>query len=149
MIENRLPADPPADLRPLFKAWIAALLDDPARADYHEAVARTGLLPLLLYGDSCFALCPDGEIVILDCRPPHRFVRLEDERKRNITVAVGVERYPELRPLLPARPPDARACPYCRGSGEIDAPGIRPEIAAKVLRCYCGGLGWIPASDPG
>lgn len=54
-----------------------------------------------------------------------------------IAIAAGVERYPWLEPLLPPRPPDARNCTNCKGSGRVGP--------ANALYCHaCGALGWQP-----
>jgi hypothetical protein len=62
-------------------------------------------------------------------------------------IAVGANTFdfPELLRLLPNRPPNAKACPQCKGTGWwtfVDAVGNEGRVV-----CYygqgCGGLGWI------
>ena len=64
-----------------------------------------------------------------------------DERMRNVALYQGSLTYPELKSLIPARPADAKDCPYCA------AKGFDPSSLGKQnIVCYCGGLGWVPAS---
>jgi hypothetical protein len=50
-------------------------------------------------------------------------------------LVAGIVRHPELRALLPVRPPDAIDC-HCRE---------HPLLASdKVLCGECGGIGWLP-----
>ena len=53
-------------------------------------------------------------------------------------VTLGTGRYPEVAQLLPDRPPGAKTCRVCDGSGYI-----RRDITGRGVVCpECGGLGW-------
>ena len=55
-------------------------------------------------------------------------------------IALGALEFPQLKELLPTRPPDAGDCPACGGSGEY--------VHAKGVLCpQCAGLGWIEAAS--
>jgi hypothetical protein len=46
--------------------------------------------------------------------------------------------------LLDAFVSDAIECPDCMGTGNSSL-GMHPALCRV---CYCGGLGWLPASEP-
>ena len=53
-------------------------------------------------------------------------------------LAIGSERIPELKEVLPARPEGARHCETCSGQGFTDLPNV-----PRFLLCQsCWGLGW-------
>lgn len=56
----------------------------------------------------------------------------------------GSKRYPELRELIQARTDEDQDCPHCNGTG-VDPMSI--ELKLDNIRCYCGGLGWIPKEE--
>ena len=58
---------------------------------------------------------------------------------RRIAIFCGAKQYPELKQLVPDRPPGAPDCPYCEGRGKVDILGVEPD----TIVCYCGGLGWL------
>jgi hypothetical protein len=37
------------------------------------------------------------------------------------------------------KPTEAVSCPHCDGRGKV-----KDKAVARLVRCYCGGLGWIP-----
>ena len=55
-------------------------------------------------------------------------------------LTLGVARYPEVAQLLPKRPPGAKDCRLCKGSGYIH----RDATGRGVVCPECGGLGWKP-----
>jgi hypothetical protein len=54
-----------------------------------------------------------------------------------------MERFPELRFLLPVRPADASECRICGGTGEP------PWQGQHLVVCGCGGAGWLPPGAEG
>jgi hypothetical protein len=59
-----------------------------------------------------------------------------------IVVGASIWSFPELLRLLPTRPPNARNCPHCEGTGWVswvDAVGKKGQF---VCWDRCGGLGW-------
>ena len=59
---------------------------------------------------------------------------VDDGVTARIILVEGARQYPRLRHLIPARPPGARTCSVCGGTGH-------PEGGANVI-CSCGGVGW-------
>ena len=136
---------------PQVSAWIAARIANytaEATEPYHrweaEAVAEFAAPPLIRHWSETFGLRADGEVVRwhTDLNEPYPGVRPVEERYDWLSALVeGARRWPELRALLPARPPGARGC-VCAGHS-LFAPG-------KVLCTECCGLRWVaPDAEPG
>jgi len=92
---------------------------------------------LLLAGNQAFlwALTPSGEVLCLDMDRASRAAPETDPRYLYAVLASASERaYPELRQLVPDKPPGVRRCPDCGGNGTV--PG-------EAGICFCGGLGWL------
>src|SRR5262245_59413871 len=49
-------------------------------------------------------------------------------------------KFPELKALVPDRPPSALDCPECAGTGHIKIEGIKTDFWCSE----CRGLGWHP-----
>ena len=108
-----------------------------------RAVAAGGeALPLVCDFGGCLAIRPDGEIVSFTWDKMGDPRVETDARIRNLALFQGGKKYPELRTLIPARPPQARECPDCEGTGITTIAG-EVELENNVV-CYCGGLGWLP-----
>ena len=136
---------------PELSAWISARIASyPAEATepYHRweapAVAEFAALPLIRHWFETFGLRADGEVVrwSTDGDAPYPGVRPVAARCDWLSALVeGARRWPELRALLPARPPAARDC-ACVGHPSF-APG-------KFLCPECCGLRWVaPDAAPG
>lgn len=83
-------------------------------------------------------LRPDGVIVVESWDDDALPRVVTDPKQRFAAIVLGSQIRPELRRLLPPRPPHAEDCPACSGSGLLDHGGIR-------LTCGdCGALGWWP-----
>ena len=98
-------------------------------------------LPVYCDWTHAFGVRADGTMLAFEhdpkpgCSPERRVVT--DLRELNIALREGTKRYPWLEALLPPRPTDAQDCSMCSGTGRVPEP----------LICYCGGAGWVPASD--
>jgi hypothetical protein len=68
-----------------------------------------------------------------------------DLRYRAGALHQGSLLYPELGPLVPARPADACDCPGCDGRG-VSPEGVEYQrlTGRDPPLCYCFGLGWLP-----
>jgi hypothetical protein len=101
-------------------------------------VGEFAALPLYLGWTETMAIRADGELVSWSTEGDYAGVRHVEDRITVLSALVaGVERHPELRALLPERPPDASECP-CRK---------HPLLASGKLLCgYCGGMGWLPSA---
>jgi hypothetical protein len=133
-----------AQVRRRLTEFLSDPKPDPLRL--REVVATFGALPLCSDMGGCTALRPDGEIVSFAWDAPHGLKIEDDLRMRNAALYQGSSKYPELAVLVPARPPTARDCPHCGGSG---APLLALPAGAENIVCFCGGLGWIPLEAKG
>lgn len=129
---------------PGLSAWIAARIAHytaEATEPYHHwearAVAEFAALPLIRHWFETFGLRADGEVVrwSTDGHDTYPGVRPVAERYDWLSALVeGARRWPELRSVLPVRPPAARDC-MCVGHPSF-APG-------KLLCPECCGLRWV------
>ena len=121
------------------------------RAQTHPEIATfvDTLHALPLYADwgGGVAIRPDGELIGFLWDEPQSIKVETDPHLRFLALVTGSERYPELAPLSPQRSSNDRDCPLCKGTGEVD--GLKEHgIDTNVVRCYCGGAGWLPATVP-
>jgi len=99
------------------------------------------LLPIYPDWTHCYGLRADGTVFLFSTEDEEKTIHVEtDERLRNFALFMGSKKYPELKSLAPVRSADAIDCPFCKGLGKIEVPGIGPDN----IVCYCGGLGWLP-----
>lgn len=128
-----------------LQAWIEASIRDYCSETSEEPphlkelAGQFQLLPVLIDWTGFWGLRPDGGIFMVSTEAAGEARLEEDERVRRVAIVCGTKRYPELKPLVPVRPPDARDCPHCEGRGRIDVPGVAPEM----IVCFCGGSGWL------
>jgi hypothetical protein len=114
----------------------------PARAA-NEGTIRlcraSGMLPLATNSIYLWGLRPDGVMLCVDHESSSQRAEVEtDPVAAYGAMMQGVQRYPELQPLIPQRPPGVVRCDACDGRGYIRQPGQR--IADECLRC--AALGW-------
>lgn len=108
----------------------------------HQQIVETlGVLPLCCDWGGCHAIRPDGEIIVFLTDYPGEWRIEDDPRIRNTAIYQGSLKYPELKELVPTRPPDAQTCSSCQGTG-TDPMAL--QLKSDHIICYCGGLGWIP-----
>lgn len=125
-----------AIIRSLVERWLAS--ND--RPDLTAVVCTSGALPVYYGMGATLLLRPDGEILCLDDASDDDVPHLETgEGWRTIAIVVGVEKHPELLPLLPIRPVEAETCDWCSGYGRIRDH----EIIYGILCGKCFGLGWL------
>lgn len=75
------------------------------------------VLPLMLDMGGCFAIRSDGEVISFLWENDRDIRQENDARIRNIALFQGSKKYPELRALIPPRPPEATTCSQCNGTG--------------------------------
>jgi hypothetical protein len=109
--------------------------------DLRKLAGELNLLPLLLDMGGCIGVRPDGALFAFVWDDPYELMPETDTRVCNIALFNGAQKFPEMMELIPMRPANARECDYCKGSGVV--VGLPPDLA-KAVRCYCGGLGWVP-----
>ena len=133
--------------RAMIEAKIAEYVEAGAYEWARRACAEAHALPLYLDWTGCLAIRPDGEVIWIEDES-YEVREVEDERERNLALFQGSRRDPDLRCLVPPRPPDAFDCPDCHGTGKLPFRGDQAHLA-EVVVCSCGGLGWVPASPAG
>jgi hypothetical protein len=130
----------PPSVADAIKRLAAGWLNEPDQHGLHSVVRERGALPVYLGIGGALLLTPDGDIlgVAWDSREGPK--REENPSLRLTAVVAGAEKYPELRPLVPVRPPDAKLCTSCGGQGFV-------LFSEKSIRCgECFGLGWPGAA---
>ena len=102
----------------------------------HDTARRHQALPLYADLGGILFLRPDGEVLV-GSGVSGEMLEVETNRAWNITLRViAAEQYPELKPLLPEKPPGASTCTSCDGSGKA-------VVASGHVTCGgCFGLGW-------
>jgi hypothetical protein len=133
--------------RDLIERKLSEFIGGEAWVDCRNAAGSARALPLYLDWTACMALRPDGEVIWIDYDEPHQVRPVEDERERNLGLFQGSRNDPDLQFLVPPRPSDAIECATCKGTGRLVFPEDHQHLAEKLI-CYCGGLGWLPASSP-
>jgi hypothetical protein len=126
-----------------IKARIEGIISDfsSAATSLRNIASELNALPVYLDGGGGLALKPNGGIVEFSWEHPKDAQPIDDLRVVNIALFQGSKKYPELKSLIPLRPPNATVCPYCQGTGyPTSASGSNVEN----IVCYCGGVGWIP-----
>jgi hypothetical protein len=106
-------------------------IDEEARG--HGAIALMGTI------GSIWMLRPDGTLWDADADFGKPLTPLP-ETARIKALVWGVERFPWLAELLPARPSDAASCSDCSGSGRLGN--------SSLLCQTCEGLGWTTSNSP-
>jgi hypothetical protein len=128
------------DQRALIRSLVERWLASPDCTDLTEAVRVSGALPVYSDMGGTLLLRPDGEILFLDNESEHDAPQIEtDFGWRTAAVVVGVEKYPELRSLLPIRPSGTEDCEACAGRGRVRLG----ETDHRFLCGRCHGLGWL------
>jgi hypothetical protein len=117
---------------------LAEYLSNPA-AEFQDVARRYDALPVYSDVGGTLFLTPSSQVLCLQADS----VDLQEEHSlewRLVALVRAAEKFPELQPLLPARPDNAPACAACSGRGSV----------AGGLRCgVCLGLGWPVRSNAG
>jgi acyl carrier protein len=137
--------EPTPEQRTIIEEKIVESIDGDPNILARRICTEVHALPLLFDFTAVMAIRPDGELVWID-EDLSRVRLVEDERERTIGLFQGSLRDPDLGFLVPPRPADAVDCPDCRGTGRIPFPEGSEHLADLVI-CYCGGIGWLPASS--
>ena len=114
---------------------------EPNLNDLRKIASDQGILPVLLDMGGCYAIRPNGEIVSFSWDKPFRLEVESKLRNVNAVLFAAVEKYPKLAELRPVRSSDSVQCSYCKGTGVVEG------LTERGIRCYCGGLGWLPAVE--
>lgn len=139
-------APPSPSLRERICRWIEHLDTDETLEGFRGRIGwgdrrfmrEAGVYPLHLDAAYFWYVTPAGEVLVEDNDRFGHPLDPEDCLCAAVhAVAQGARVRPELGELLPQRPPDARDCPRCGGTGVEDRSG--PVTDA----CRCAGLGWL------
>jgi hypothetical protein len=147
-VKEPKPIDLSSSQREQIERRIAEFIGDSTSVHAHAyaAIARVNALPLLFDWTGFMALRLDGQILWVPYDDdPGEIELVQEERLRNIGLFRGTQFHPKLSFLMPRKPSDAIDCPDCRGTGKIILPP-NLEHLSDSLRCYCGGIGWLPHS---
>jgi len=116
----------------------ALLRSEQIASDNERMVARaTNALPVYFDMSGALSITADGSVLFFDWES-EEIRPIKDERWIMIAAVSAAEKYPDLRGLIPDRPPTAKTCPLCAGSG-IQSLTPRHETFCG----QCCGLGWV------
>ena len=138
-----------ADIKSQFDEYIAP--KGPLFADTEEtidlrAIARSlNVLPVLLDWSGAYAIDPDGQVILFMYETPDALIPQTEPRLINTVLFAAANTYPTLKELAPVRSFTSIVCQYCAGTGVINDPDLKH--ISPPIRCYCGGLGWIPGKE--
>jgi len=123
-------------------ASYAAEATQPYQQSEAPAVAEFGALPLVRHWFETIGLRPDGEVVRWatdDNNDPYPGAQpVEDRAFALHALLEGALTWPQLKVLIPMRPPGAVDC-KCRT--------IPFFVEKRVVCTACGNVGWIPPAD--
>jgi hypothetical protein len=125
-------------------SFVAEKLDALRRAEHlgplvdEGEVARTmNALPVYLDMGGALGFTPDGAVLLYDWQS-EQVAPEHDEGWMIVAAVAAAEKYPELRAILPVKPPTATTCSHCSGRGKVSVTG------STTLSCgKCWGLGWV------
>jgi hypothetical protein len=104
-------------------------------------------LPLYADWNGGVAIRSDGELIGFLWDEPQSIKVETNQHLRFLALVEGSQSHNELSCLVPIRTADDRDCPLCSGTGrlrELEVAGID----TTQIRCYCGGMGWLPCNVP-
>jgi hypothetical protein len=125
------------DSAELERRWLKA-------APFVRRRAEQGQLVLLREWGQTTVLTRAGDIVVVDSDDGSPD-RPATERERRFALFQAIDPYPELLSLLPARPPEARTCSGCLGTGINPFSLTNPSLRNVI--CECGGAGWVKDAE--
>jgi len=104
-------------------------------------VSRFNGLPLYVGWTETIGIQSDGTLIRWSTEEEYIGTKeVDDPVWVRCALVEGAKKYPDLRSLIPVRPPGARPCDGCGGAGY--PPGW-PNIT-----CSCGGVGWVDSHSP-
>jgi len=114
----------------LIRRRLAEYLSDPA-SEHHDVARRFDALPV--YADMGGTLFITPSLLVLSMKSDEIVLTEESAAEwKFIALVAATERFPELKPMLPARPDGEPDCAVCAGTGRL--------YGARCGSCF--GLGW-------
>ena len=117
---------------------------------YVAEAIQLGAFPVLSDLWALVLLRPDGALYVIDdeaASPQATELADGPERWWTLSAVARRESLPELRDLLPPRPPTSLTCSMCGGTGEITlAPGRAESLITGCNVCHT--LGWVESVAP-
>lgn len=103
-------------------------------SDLKDAALKTGGVPVYADVGGVLVIGRDANVQRYDPET-EKVQEVREEEWRVLALVKAAKKHPELKALMPARPPTARICPQCGGQGHI----------LNTLDCgACMGTGWLP-----
>lgn len=136
----------PASIREFIFERIANFEQEAAPQELWESanVREHQGLPLFRGWTETLAIRPDGTLIKWSTEEWSGAREFQDRTWMKVALTQGAKKYPELAPLIPARPSSATTCSQCAGSGD---PFRENEKLSGTIVCSCGGVGWLEATD--
>ena len=125
----------------LIQQFVIHSQDETHDKNLQKIVSKLNALPMAFNFD-CYALKPNGEIIVFDLDNPLNFEIETNPRIINTILFQGIKKYPELKELMPIRSKTDLDCSRCNGTG-IEPLAKKVNLNESII-CWCGGLGWIP-----
>jgi hypothetical protein len=103
--------------------------------DEERSVAhRTNALPVYSDLSGTLTISPEGTVLYYNSESGE-IEPITDDTWTIVAAVSAAEKYPDLRALLPEKPPTAKTCSLCSGTGR--------QLKMKALCGKCFGLGWV------
>jgi hypothetical protein len=127
------------DLAARVARHVDTILADPGSFSPSTVKAAQLTHGLLVYGDmgGVIILTPAGEFV-MSSHESESVTPVQDLLWHDVALASLGRHFPDLRELLPPRPPNGVDCSTCQGVGWT--------MAGKLFCGVCRGLGWIASA---
>ena len=130
------------DIRERIADAISGLPAETRPTWLRDFATQENLLPVLLDSGGFLGIRKsDLRVVAVKWDSPRDLAVVEDARLVNSVLFGASSMFAGLESLRPARSAASKTCPVCNGTGTMNFPTKQ----AINLRCFCGGLGWVPA----
>jgi len=128
------------DIGATIERLIDALETDPRHGEWVCARSRQErVLPVVFDMGGILGMKSDGTVISIPWDKPGGTTHEETSGVAHVAATIGAaQKYPELKTLAPARPPDVPDCPQCAV--------LNPDGSRGCPVCW--QLGWLPPTPP-